>query len=151
MNKNDRAMIDRSIDFLVPKIDMVKLWPKLIEKRVFNPDDVNVPRWEVRRFLLLFHIVFKLIMHCTKKDKLLSCPTLFPSIDSNFEYELLSNNESSTPKQNFPNKIRLVFLETSVRSSRKILQIVFSYFPPLKKKKRIFFFRWRFWKNELCK
>ncbi|XP_076679375.1 death regulator Nedd2-like caspase [Andrena cerasifolii] len=45
MNQKHRDAIDSCCEDIVPRINVVKLWPKLLENKVFNRDDVNVPRW----------------------------------------------------------------------------------------------------------
>lgn len=45
MEQSDRARIDFCCDSVTSRIDMTKLWPKLLEHRVYNRDDCNVPRW----------------------------------------------------------------------------------------------------------
>lgn len=47
MEQEDRNRIDLSCKNVVPKIDMIKLWPKLLEHKIYNRDDVNIPRWTV--------------------------------------------------------------------------------------------------------
>ncbi|XP_053995481.1 putative inactive caspase B [Hylaeus anthracinus] len=46
MNRKHRETIDLYCNYIVPKIDLTKLWPKLLENKVFNRDDVNVVRWK---------------------------------------------------------------------------------------------------------
>ncbi|XP_043258768.1 caspase-6-like isoform X1 [Colletes gigas] len=46
MNQTHRDIIDSCYESIVPKIDLFKLWPKLLENKVFNRDDVNILRWK---------------------------------------------------------------------------------------------------------
>ncbi|XP_076285376.1 death regulator Nedd2-like caspase [Lasioglossum baleicum] len=46
MNQKHRDIIDSYCEDIVPKIDLNTLWPKLLENKIFNRDDVNVPRWK---------------------------------------------------------------------------------------------------------
>ncbi|XP_003704195.1 death regulator Nedd2-like caspase [Megachile rotundata] len=46
MNQKHRDTIDLYCQDIVPRINAIKLWPKLLENKVFNRDDVNIPRWE---------------------------------------------------------------------------------------------------------
>ncbi|XP_078033623.1 death regulator Nedd2-like caspase isoform X2 [Augochlora pura] len=46
MNQNHRETIDRYCEHIVPRINLNSLWPKLLENKIFNRDDVNVPRWK---------------------------------------------------------------------------------------------------------
>lgn len=46
MNIEHRKRIDINCDKIVPKINIFKLWPKLLENEIFNRDDVNIPRWK---------------------------------------------------------------------------------------------------------
>ncbi|XP_011168320.1 caspase-1 isoform X2 [Solenopsis invicta] len=45
MDRRNREQIERCCESVVPKIDMTKLFPKLLENKVYNRDDVNIPRW----------------------------------------------------------------------------------------------------------
>lgn len=45
MDRRDREQIDHHCESVVSKIDMTKLLPKLLENKVYNRDDVNIPRW----------------------------------------------------------------------------------------------------------
>jgi len=47
MDQRDRKQIDHCCENVVSKIDMTKLLPKLLENKVYNRDDVNIPRWTV--------------------------------------------------------------------------------------------------------
>lgn len=47
MNPQHRRAIESQLDFIVANVKMDVLWPKLIEYRVFNTDDCNIPSWEV--------------------------------------------------------------------------------------------------------
>lgn len=55
MNQKHRDAIDSCCEDIVPRINVVKLWPKLLENKVFNRDDVNVPRWKVK---MLTYVIF---------------------------------------------------------------------------------------------
>ncbi|KAK0175254.1 hypothetical protein PV327_009017 [Microctonus hyperodae] len=46
MNRKDRDKIDRSVDAMMKILDMKNLWPFLLEYKIYNQDDVNVPQWE---------------------------------------------------------------------------------------------------------
>ncbi|XP_076645401.1 death regulator Nedd2-like caspase [Halictus rubicundus] len=46
MNQKHRDTIDSYCEDIVPKINLNTLWPKLLENKIFNRDDVNVPRWK---------------------------------------------------------------------------------------------------------
>ncbi|CAK9827133.1 Caspase Dronc [Anthophora retusa] len=46
MNQKHRETLDSCYMDIVPKINIIKLWPKLLEHKLFNRDDVNVPRWK---------------------------------------------------------------------------------------------------------
>ncbi|XP_020286257.1 caspase Dronc isoform X2 [Pseudomyrmex gracilis] len=46
MDRKDRKRLDDWCKFIVPKINMEKLLPKLIENKVYNKDDVNIQRWK---------------------------------------------------------------------------------------------------------
>nr|XP_031847606.1 caspase-3 isoform X2 [Nomia melanderi] len=46
MNQKHRDVIDMYCEILVPRININTLWPKLLENKIFNRDDVNVPRWK---------------------------------------------------------------------------------------------------------
>ncbi|KZC10457.1 PREDICTED: caspase-3 [Dufourea novaeangliae] len=46
MNQKHRNTIDSRCKDIVPRINLVALWPKLLENKIFNRDDVNVPRWK---------------------------------------------------------------------------------------------------------
>ncbi|XP_015120393.1 caspase Dronc isoform X2 [Diachasma alloeum] len=46
MLQQHRASIDLCCNTLAKKVNMVRLWPKLLKYRIFNPDDVNIPRWQ---------------------------------------------------------------------------------------------------------
>ncbi|XP_032683333.1 caspase Dronc [Odontomachus brunneus] len=45
MEQKHRDIIDIYSDKIVQRIDMLKLFPKLLEHRIYNPDDVNIPKW----------------------------------------------------------------------------------------------------------
>lgn len=46
MDQKHREMIDLCCNDIIPKINIKKLWPKLLENKVYNTDDVNIPQWE---------------------------------------------------------------------------------------------------------
>ncbi|KAJ8676110.1 hypothetical protein QAD02_011896 [Eretmocerus hayati] len=46
MDRKDRDKIDYLCDHLLPKLDIEKLWPRLLENRIFNRDDVNISTWQ---------------------------------------------------------------------------------------------------------
>ncbi|XP_076242038.1 death regulator Nedd2-like caspase [Calliopsis andreniformis] len=46
MNQKHREAIDSCYENIVPRLNVIKLWPKLLENKVFNRDDVNIPRWK---------------------------------------------------------------------------------------------------------
>lgn len=48
MNRKDRDKIDRSVDAMMKILDMTILWPFLLQYEIYNQDDVNIPRWEVK-------------------------------------------------------------------------------------------------------
>lgn len=50
MNQKHRDVIDMCCEIIVPRINLNTLWPKLLENKIFNRDDVNVPRWKVRMY-----------------------------------------------------------------------------------------------------
>lgn len=45
MERRHRALLDSYCEDVVSKIDMDKLWPKLLEYKIYNRDDVNIPKW----------------------------------------------------------------------------------------------------------
>ncbi|XP_017788772.1 PREDICTED: caspase-6-like [Habropoda laboriosa] len=46
MNQKHRETLDSCYMDIVPRINIIKLLPKLLEHKIFNRDDVNVPRWK---------------------------------------------------------------------------------------------------------
>ncbi|XP_011300505.1 caspase-2 [Fopius arisanus] len=46
MQRQHRHRIDLCQDILVQKVDIVRLFPKLLEHKIFYPNDVNIPRWQ---------------------------------------------------------------------------------------------------------
>ncbi|KAL6433837.1 hypothetical protein ACFW04_005813 [Cataglyphis niger] len=46
MDRRDRERINYCCDKVVSKIDMKKLLPKLLQNKVYNRDDTNMPRWK---------------------------------------------------------------------------------------------------------
>ncbi|RLU17966.1 hypothetical protein DMN91_010207 [Ooceraea biroi] len=45
MHRRDRKRIDYYCESVVPKIDITTLFPKLLENKVYNRDDVNISTW----------------------------------------------------------------------------------------------------------
>lgn len=45
MNQKDRETLDLCCDQIVPKINIIKLWPWLLYNQIFNKNDVNISRW----------------------------------------------------------------------------------------------------------
>ncbi|XP_015592707.1 caspase-9 isoform X2 [Cephus cinctus] len=45
MNAEHRARIESCCDAVIHKINMSILWPKLLQREIFYPDDVNIPEW----------------------------------------------------------------------------------------------------------
>lgn len=45
MNQKHRNTLDSCYNDVVHRIKLANLWPQLLENKVFNRDDVNVPRW----------------------------------------------------------------------------------------------------------
>lgn len=45
MNDEHRERIDLCCEQLITRIDLIKLWPKLLQHGIFNWDDVNIPVW----------------------------------------------------------------------------------------------------------
>ncbi|XP_043498794.1 caspase Dronc-like isoform X2 [Polistes fuscatus] len=46
MNEEDRQKIDLYCDIAVGNINIINLWPKLVENKIFNIDDVNISTWK---------------------------------------------------------------------------------------------------------
>lgn len=46
MDQKHRETIDLYCKDIVPRINIIKLWPKLVENQIFNRDDVNISRWK---------------------------------------------------------------------------------------------------------
>ncbi|KAK9302737.1 hypothetical protein QLX08_005356 [Tetragonisca angustula] len=46
MNQKHRETLDSCCEKIIPKINIIRLWPKLLENKVFNRDDVNISRWK---------------------------------------------------------------------------------------------------------
>lgn len=46
MNSEHRRRIDLYCDIIVPKLNIMKLWPKLLENGIFNIDDINISTWK---------------------------------------------------------------------------------------------------------
>lgn len=55
MDQRDREQIDHCCESIVLKIDMTKLWLKLLENKVYNRDDVNIPQWTVSFIYEILH------------------------------------------------------------------------------------------------
>ena len=47
MEHRDREKIDHLCDQLLESLDIDRLWPRLLENRIYNRDDVNIPNWQV--------------------------------------------------------------------------------------------------------
>lgn len=54
MEQKHRDIIDIHCDEIISRIDMLKLFPKLLEHRIYNPDDVNISHWVVSFIHALF-------------------------------------------------------------------------------------------------
>ncbi|XP_011873537.1 PREDICTED: caspase-1 [Vollenhovia emeryi] len=81
MDKRDRRQIDHCCESVVPKIDITKLLPKLLENKVYNRDDVNIPRWRK-----------KLEARDTVKDVFLTIKTRGPNAFKNLIISLRQSN-----------------------------------------------------------
>ncbi|XP_033219724.1 uncharacterized protein LOC117174601 [Belonocnema kinseyi] len=46
MDYSHRRRLDAFCEVLIPHIDMTVLWPYLIQNRIYDRDDVNVPVWK---------------------------------------------------------------------------------------------------------
>lgn len=46
MNEKDRQKIDLSCDTIADEVDMNILWVRLLENKIFNFDDCNIPTWK---------------------------------------------------------------------------------------------------------
>ena len=55
MEQIHRKRIDDLIEIVPCFIDMVTLWPYLIQTGIFNQDDCNIPTWS-RMFSRIFNI-----------------------------------------------------------------------------------------------
>ena len=75
MNQRDREIINKSCERLIPRIDMEVLWPELLQNRVFNSDDCNIPIWSVSFTFYSFYYLS--ILYCTF-FKLLTSTLPFP-------------------------------------------------------------------------
>lgn len=84
MNSDDRRKMDYIRDNLSSQIDMHILWPILIKKKVFNPDDVNVSKWQTN-----------LKDSETVKDILSMIKTRGPHAYKNFIEALKQSNQAS--------------------------------------------------------
>ncbi|XP_018056037.1 PREDICTED: caspase Dronc-like isoform X2 [Atta colombica] len=80
MNRKDREQIDHCCESIVSKIDLTKLLPKLLENKVYNRDDVNIPRWS------------NLGAQNTVKDVLLTIKTRGPNAFKNLILSLRQSN-----------------------------------------------------------
>ncbi|XP_018056038.1 PREDICTED: caspase Dronc-like isoform X3 [Atta colombica] len=81
MNRKDREQIDHCCESIVSKIDLTKLLPKLLENKVYNRDDVNIPRWSKN-----------LGAQNTVKDVLLTIKTRGPNAFKNLILSLRQSN-----------------------------------------------------------
>ncbi|XP_018375507.1 PREDICTED: caspase Dronc-like isoform X1 [Trachymyrmex cornetzi] len=81
MNRKDREQIDYCCESIVSKIDLTKLLPKLLENKVYNRDDVNIPRWSKN-----------LGAQNTIKDVLLTIKTRGPNAFKNLILSLRQSN-----------------------------------------------------------
>ncbi|KAG5319858.1 DRONC Caspase, partial [Acromyrmex heyeri] len=81
MNRKDREQIDHCCESIVSKIDLTKLLPKLLENKVYNRDDVNIPRWSKN-----------LGAQSTVKDVLLTIKTRGPNAFQNLILSLRQSN-----------------------------------------------------------
>ncbi|XP_043518327.1 caspase-6 isoform X1 [Frieseomelitta varia] len=46
MDQKHRETLNSCCEEIIPKINIIKLWPKLLQNKIFNRDDVNISRWE---------------------------------------------------------------------------------------------------------
>ncbi|XP_026674420.1 caspase Dronc [Ceratina calcarata] len=46
MDQEHRELIDSCCNYIIPNINMEKLWPKLLQNKVYNIEDVNIQHWE---------------------------------------------------------------------------------------------------------
>ncbi|EZA49034.1 Caspase-2 [Ooceraea biroi] len=69
MHRRDRKRIDYYCESVVPKIDITTLFPKLLENKVYNRDDVNISTWTSIHFSSQVTIRFKKIHFCDGKAK----------------------------------------------------------------------------------
>ncbi|KYQ46999.1 Caspase Nc [Trachymyrmex zeteki] len=81
MNRKDREQIDHCCESIMSKIDLTKLLPKLLENKVYNRDDVNIPRWSKN-----------LGAQSTVKDILLTIKTRGPNAFKNLILSLRQSN-----------------------------------------------------------
>lgn len=58
MNSEHRRRIDLYCDIIVPKLNIMKLWPKLLENGIFNIDDINISTWKVNIIINLLASLF---------------------------------------------------------------------------------------------
>lgn len=82
MNEENRRTIEKYCDLIANHVDMIKLWPHLFNKRIFNLDDCNVPRWKDNLNTLE-----------TKKDIILTIKTRGPYAFRNFINSLRESNQ----------------------------------------------------------
>ncbi|XP_033220397.1 caspase-2-like isoform X2 [Belonocnema kinseyi] len=105
MNQGDREKINVSCERMVPQIDMTDLWPKLLQNRVFNHDDCNIPIW--RKDLSNLE---------TKRDILLTVRTRGPHAFKNF---LLSLRQSG--HENVANDLEAVEINSNVQLEKEVI------------------------------
>ncbi|XP_011639443.1 caspase Dronc isoform X2 [Pogonomyrmex barbatus] len=84
MDQRDREQVDRCCESIVPKINMTKLLPKLLDNKVFNRDDVNLPRW-----------MKNLELRDTVKDIYLTIKTRGPNAFKNFILSLRQSDHEN--------------------------------------------------------
>ena len=63
MDHSHRRRLDAFCEALIPYIDMTILWPYLIQNRIYDRDDVNVPVWKVRNFSFICNKIFFIIVN----------------------------------------------------------------------------------------
>jgi len=67
MDRRDRERIDRHCEEVASKTDMTKLFPKLLENKVYNRDDINILRWTVSCTISLYVLKKILLYHYLHK------------------------------------------------------------------------------------
>ncbi|KYN04011.1 Caspase Nc [Cyphomyrmex costatus] len=81
MDQKDREQIDSCCESIASKIDLTTLLPRLLENKVYNKDDVNIPRW-----------LKDLEAQNTVKDVLLTIKTRGPNAFKNLILSLRQSN-----------------------------------------------------------